>query len=142
MKIKVVCVGKIKERIYNKRIYEYLKWIKKDIKIELIALKDNNKKNLDNSLKKHLNNNYLKICISQKGTQYSSKKFSKFLFDQDKDLAFFIGGPEGHSEIIEKSIKNSLSLSTFTMPHEMALLVLIEQIYRALQIKKGGSYHR
>ena len=142
MKIKVVCVGKIKERIYKERIYEYLKWINRDIKIELIALKDNNKKNLDNSLKKHLNNNYLKICVSQKGTQYSSKKFSKFLFDQDKDLKFFIGGPEGHSEIIEKSIKNSLSLSTFTMPHEMALLVLIEQIYRALQIKKGGSYHR
>ena len=142
MKIKVVCVGKIKERIYKERIYEYLKWINRDIKIELIALKDNNKKNLDNSLKKHLNNNYLKICVSQKGTQYSSKKFSKFLFDQDKDLGFFIGGPEGHSEIIEKSIKNSLSLSTFTMPHEMALLVLIEQIYRALQIKKGGSYHR
>ena len=89
-----------------------------------------------------MNNNYLKICVSQKGTQYSSKKFSKFLFDQDKDLAFFIGGPEGHSEIIEKSIKRSISLSTFTMPHEMALLVLIEQIYRALQIKKGGSYHR
>ena len=142
MKIKVVCVGKIKERIYKERIYEYLKWINRDIKIELIALKDNNKKNLDKSLKKHLNNNYLKICVSQKGTQYSSKKFSKFLFDQDKDLAFFIGGPEGHSEIIVKSIKNSLSLSTFTMPHEMALLVLIEQIYRALQIKKGGSYHR
>ena len=142
MKIKVVCVGKIKERIYKERIYEYLKWINKDIKIELIEIKDNNKKNLDYSLKKHLNNNYLKICVSQKGTQYSSKKFSKFLFDQDKDLKFFIGGPEGHSEIIEKSIKNSLSLSTFTMPHEMALLVLIEQIYRALQIKKGGSYHR
>ena len=142
MKIKVVCVGKIKERIYKERIYEYLKWISRDIKIELISLKDNNKKNLDNSLKKHLINNYFKICVSQKGTQYSSKKFSKFLFDQDKDLAFFIGGPEGHSEIIEKSIKNSISLSTFTMPHEMALLVLIEQIYRALQIKKGGSYHR
>ena len=112
MKIKVVCVGKIKERIYKERIYEYLKWISRDIKIELIALKDNNKKNLDNSLKKHLNNNYLKICVSQKGTQYSSKKFSKFLFDQDKDLAFFIGVPDGHSEIIEKSIK-TLRKATF-----------------------------
>ena len=142
MKIKVVCVGKIKEKIYRERANEYLKWIKKDINIELIVLKDTNKKNLDNNLKKHTNNNYFKICVSQKGTQYSSKKFSKFLFDQDKDVAFFIGGPEGHSEIIEKSIKNSISLSTFTMPHEMALLVLIEQIYRALQIKKGGSYHR
>ena len=51
MKIKVVCVGKIKERIYKERIYEYLKWIKKDIKIELIALKDNNKKILITVLK-------------------------------------------------------------------------------------------
>ena len=66
----------------------------------------------------------------------------KFLFDQNQDIAFFIGGPEGHSEIIKKSIKRSISLSTFTMPHEMALLVFMEQIYRAVQIKKGGIYHR
>jgi len=142
MKIKLVCIGKIKERLYKERVYEYLKWIKKDIKIEMILLKDSNKKFLSNSLKKHLNSNYSKTCVSQEGIQYSSIKFSKFLFDQNKDLAFFIGGPEGHSEIIEKSIKHSISLSTFTMPHEMALLVLVEQIYRALQIKKGGIYHR
>ena len=142
MKIKLVCIGKIKERLYKERVYEYLKWIKKDIKIEMILLKDSNKKILSNSLKKHLNSNYSKTCVSQEGIQYSSIKFSKFLFDQNKDLAFFIGGPEGHSEIIEKSIKHSISLSTFTMPHEMALLVLVEQIYRALQIKKGGIYHR
>ena len=142
MKIKLVCIGKIKERLYKERVYEYLKWIKKDIKIEMILLKDSNKKILSNSLKKHLNSNYSKTCVSQEGIQYSSIKFSKFLFDQNKDLAFFLGGPEGHSDIIEKSIKHSISLSTFTMPHEMALLVLVEQIYRALQIKKGGIYHR
>ena len=108
----------------------------------MILLKDSNKKILSNSLKKHLNSNYSKTCVSQEGIQYSSIKFSKFLFDQNKDLAFFLGGPEGHSDIIEKSIKHSISLSTFTMPHEMALLVLVEQIYRALQINKGGIYHR
>ena len=60
MKIKLVCIGKIKERLYKERVYEYLKWIKKDIKIEMILLKDSNKKILSNSLKKHLNSNYSK----------------------------------------------------------------------------------
>ena len=142
MKIKLVCVGKIKEKLYKERVNKYLKWIEKDIKIEMILLKDGNKKILNNSLKKHLYSNYSKTCISQEGVQYSSIKFSKFLFDQNQDLAFFIGGPEGHSEIIKKSIKRSISLSTFTMPHEMALLVFMEQIYRAVQIKKGSIYHR
>ena len=53
-----------------------------------------------------------------------------------------MGGPDGHSESIIKKIDFNLSLSKMTMPHEMAALVLTEQIYRAFSIKKGSKYHR
>tara|TARA_B100001250_G_C19808180_1_gene794443 strand:+ start:201 stop:629 length:429 start_codon:yes stop_codon:yes gene_type:complete len=142
MKLKIIAIGKIKEKIYQKRILEYIKWINKDIQSELIILKDRNEKNLEKNLKKYLYTGDSKICISQEGIKYSSKQFSNLLFKENEDLIFFIGGPNGFPKIVRKNVKNIVSLSNLTMPHEMALLVLSEQIFRALEIKKGSKYHR
>ena len=72
----------------------------------------------------------------------SSNAFSKFIFNNKKKLSFIIGGPDGHSSEILNEADYILSFSKMTMPHEMATLVLIEQIYRAFSIKKGSKYHR
>tara|TARA_B100000029_G_scaffold79358_1_gene70809 strand:+ start:386 stop:814 length:429 start_codon:yes stop_codon:yes gene_type:complete len=142
MKIKIVVVGKIKEKIYQQRILEYVKWVNQDIRTDIITLKEVNGKKLDLKLKPYLQSDNYRICVCENGIQYSSKQFSEFIFEKNQDLVFFIGGPDGHPEIIRKESNSILSLSNMTLPHEMALLVLTEQIFRAISIKKGAKYHR
>ena len=141
MEIKIVIVGKLKEKIYQRRVQKYLKWISKDVKIEIVYIKDINNK-IITKLDKLKKNNFFSICLSENGIQMSSNAFSKFIFNNKEKLSFIIGGPDGHSSEILKEADYILSLSKMTMPHEMATLVLVEQIYRAFSIKKGSKYHR
>ena len=141
MKIKIVIIGKLKEKIYQRQVQKYLKWISKDVKIEIVYLKDANNKILT-KIDKLKKNNFFSICLSENGIQMSSNAFSKFIFNNKEKLSFIIGGPDGHSSEILNEADYVLSFSKMTMPHEMATLVLIEQIYRALSIKKGSKYHR
>ena len=141
MEIKIVIIGKLKEKIYQRRVQKYLKWISKDVKIEIVYIKDSNNKILT-KLDKLKKNNFFSICLSENGIQMSSNTFSKFIFNNKEKLSFIIGGPDGHSSEILNEADYILSLSKMTMPHEMATLVLIEQIYRAFSIKKGSKYHR
>ena len=142
MNIKIVVIGKIKEKIYQQRILEYIKWINQDVKINLTILKEDSGKKLDQKLKPYLYSDNYTICVSEEGLHLSSKQFSKFVFETNQDLTFFIGGPNGHSEIVRRGANSILSLSKMTLPHEMALLVLTEQIFRAISIQKGSKYHR
>ena len=141
MKIKIVIIGKLKEKIYQRRVQKYLKWISKDVKIEIVYIKDSNNKILT-KLDKLKKNYFFSICLSENGIQMSSNTFSKFIFNNKEKLSFIIGGPDGHSSEILKEADYILSLSKMTMPHEMATLFFTEQIYRALSIKKGSKYHR
>jgi len=142
MKIKIVVIGNTKEKIYQSKIKEYLKWISKDIPIEIINLKKANKRKLNDKLKKYFGPNYFTICLSENGIQQNSKAFSSLIFKQNKQIIFFIGEHDGHSKIVQKSANQFLSFSKMTMPHEMSLLFLCEQIFRAISIKKGSKYHR
>ena len=141
MEIKIVIICKLKEKIYQRRVQKYIKWISKDVKIEILYIKDVNNKVLT-KMDKLKKNNFFSICLSENGIQMSSNAFSKFIFNNKEKLSFIIGGPDGHSSEILNEADYILSLSKMTMPHEMATLVLIEQIYRAFSIKKGSKYHR
>ena len=142
MEIKIVVNGKLKEKIYLRRIKKYLEWISKDAKIEIIHIKDSNKNNILTKIDRLKRINFFSICLSENGIQMSSNAFSKFIFNSKEKLSFIISGPDGHSSEILNEADYVLSFSKMTMPHEMATLVLIEQIYRALSIKKGSKYHR
>jgi len=142
VQIKIVIIGRLKEKIYDKRVQKYIKWISKDIKIEVIYIKDTNKNKILAQIEKLKKINYFSICLSEFGKQMNSNTFSKFIFNNKQKLAFVMGGPDGHPPELFNKIDYILSLSKMTMPHEMATLVLTEQIYRALSIKKGSKYHR
>ena len=142
MHIKIIYIGRIRERTYDKKIRKYLEWILKDAKLELITLKESHSDRMINQVNNLKKNNHFIICLSEQGKNFNSITFSKFLFDCGNKIAFILGNHLGlPSELIEKSDFN-LSLSKMTMPHEMANLFLIEQIYRAFSIKKGTHYHR
>ena len=142
MRIKILVVGKVKERAYNERINEFIKWINRDIPIELIFFKDNNHTRLVKKIESYLKNKDYIICLSEEGGEKSSTQFSKYIFNKTQDLIFLIGGPDGHTKGIKEKADKTISLSKMTFPHEMALLILTEQIYRAIAIKKGSKYHR
>ena len=140
MKVKILAVGKLKEKTYQNRIGEYVKWINRDIPVELIFLKDNDK--INRKLLAHINSENHTICLSEEGEKISSKEFSKLLFNKALDHTFIIGGPDGLTKYIKKKANQIISLSELTFPHEMALLILAEQLYRAVSIEKGRNYHR
>jgi len=140
MKIKILAVGKLKEKAYQNRIGEYVKWINRDIPVELIFLKDNDKVN--RKLLANINSKNHTICLSEEGEKRSSEEFSKLLFNKALDHTFIIGGPDGLPRYIKEKANQIFSLSELTFPHEMVLLILAEQIYRAISIEKGRNYHR
>ena len=141
MKIKLLSVGKIKEQAYKYKIHEYIKWIKKYYKIDFIILKDKKERDLHNSLKPYYCSSIF-CSLSEEGRKMNSYEFSNFIFQTNRNLTFLISGPNGCPKIVKSSSNHLISLSSLTFPHEMAILILIEQLYRAISINKNSKYHR
>ena len=100
---------------------------------------------------KHFKINYFKekrdkniiISLGEEGKSFSSKEFSSLLLNfNNQKITFFIGDSDGLSSQFKYNSDLLLSLSPLTFPHELARLVLIEQIYRAVSIAKNSPYHR
>ena len=85
------------------------------------------------------------FALSEEGNQYSSKQFSNLVFTKLEDggshLTILIGGVDGLSQDIRKTIP-LISLSKMTFTHQHARLLLVEQLYRASEIRKGSKYHK
>ena len=150
--IKILCVGKIKEKFFKDSVEEYLKRISKYSKIEIIEVNDvdlNNKDlNLDKekeSLLKHINDKDYIVTLEIEGKQMSSEEFSQTI---DKTLinypniTFIIGGSYGIHDDIKNKSNLKLSFSKMTFPHQLFRIILLEQIYRGFKIIKNESYHK
>ena len=142
MHIKIVLIGKIKEKAYNDKIQKYLEWLSRDSKFEIVVVKDSNSNKIKYQIDKLKKNNFFCICLSEHGKNLNSISFSKFIFNSGEKIVFFLGGPNGIPKNIIEAMDFNLSLSKMTMPHEMAALVLTEQLFRAFSIRKGSKYHR
>lgn len=138
-KIKIANVGKAKESWLENGIQDYLKRLKSTASIEFYFFKDNDR------LAAFAEDAENVIALDEKGCLLDSLSFSEFLIDRLEKggarLTFLIGGAEGLPKKIKKEIP-LLSLSPLTFPHQIARLLLIEQIYRALEIGKGSPYHK
>lgn len=150
--IKILCVGKIKEKFFKEAILEYLKRISKYSKIEIIEVSDvdlNNKElNLEkerDNLLKYINDKDYIVTLEIEGKQLTSEEFSKTI---DKTLinypniTFVIGGSYGIHDDIKNKSNLKLSFSKMTFPHQLFRIILLEQIYRAFKIIKNESYHK
>ena len=140
-KIKIVCVGKIKEKYILEGINEFLKRLDPFCKIKLIELKDEGLNEEAKKLKEQFSEKTL--ILDEKGAEFSSAEFAHLIKTLDYDLTLVIGGHNGISEELKKENKEKLfSLSKMTFTHEMARLFLIEQIYRAYMINGNRKYHK
>ena len=150
--IKIICVGKIKEKYLVSAIEEYSKRISKYTKIEIIELPDydiNNKdvvleKEKENILK-HINNKDYIITLEIEGSELNSEDFAKKIdkiFITNPNITFIIGGSYGLHNQIKNMSDFKLSFSKFTFPHQLFRVILLEQIYRVYKINNNESYHK
>lgn len=155
MKIKLLTVGKTDDKNLNQLIELYQNRLKHYVKFELEVIPDlRNAKNLSEVQQKDkegelilskLQNTDQLILLDDKGKQFTSIGFSKFLQKKMnsgiKQLVMVIGGPYGFSETIYKKANGKLSLSTMTFSHQMVRLFIVEQIYRGFTILRNEPYH-
>lgn len=159
LNIKVICVGKIKEKYLVDGINEYLKRMKTMCKIEVIEVSEH-KISLNPSEAQILQcieeegNNILRkigereciipMCIEGKNlsSEDLAEKFEEISINGISKITFVIGGSHGLSEKIKEKSDLKLSMSKMTFPHMLARLMLLEQIYRSLNINLGTKYHK
>ena len=150
--IKIVCVGKIKEKFYRDGINEYLKRLSKYTKIEIVEVEDynDNNKNIvlekekDLILKKINSKDYI-ITMEIEGNLIDSvtlaNKIDNILIN-NANITFVIGGSYGIHQDIKNISNYKLSFSKLTFPHQLFRLILLEQIYRSFKIIKNETYHK
>jgi 23S rRNA (pseudouridine1915-N3)-methyltransferase len=140
MKIKVAWIGKTKEPAIQTLTNEYLKRISRYADIAGIAQKD---EAAILSLARGKERHKL-VLLDSRGKQLSSEELAEFLEREQLNavpLVFAIGGSDGFSEEARRHAAFTLSLGKMTLPHELARVVLVEQLYRAFTILKHHPYH-
>lgn len=159
MKIKIVTVGKLKEKYLKDGIAEYSKRISRFAKLEMIELADEktpdkaseieNQKILETEgtriLSKVGERDFV-LVLAIEGKTFSSEEFSKQLEQASikgySTLTFIIGGSLGLAPSVKNRANLSVSFGRLTLPHQLMRLVLVEQIYRAFTIQQGSPYHK
>jgi 23S rRNA (pseudouridine1915-N3)-methyltransferase len=144
VKLRVAWIGKTKEPAIQSLTDEYLKRLSHYADAQGMALKD------ESALQKLCSGNARSakntlVLLDSHGKQLSSEEFAKFLGDyQDRNplpLLFAVGAANGFSDEIRQEANLLLSLGKMTVAHELARVVLLEQLYRAFTILKGHPYH-
>ncbi len=154
--INLICVGTIKEKFYTDAVKEYQKRLSNFCKFNIIELKEVNfskvgdaeiekiktleGKSITANLKKN------NILLSLKGKELTSEELAGFIdkkqLDGISELTFIIGGSYGVSDEVESLVKEKLSFSKLTFPHQLMRVIFTEQIYRAFTILNNKGYHK
>lgn len=160
IKIKIICVGNLKEKSLFDLQTEYSKRLNKYCNLEIISLKDEklpanlNNGNISMIKEKEaglilnklqdLKNSYI-FSLDETGHEYSSvelaTKIDKLPSFGNSNLIFIIGGSLGLSEKVKKEANEIISFSKLTFPHQLIRIFLLEQLFRAFKIINGEMYH-
>jgi 23S rRNA (pseudouridine1915-N3)-methyltransferase len=145
MTIRVFAVGRPKLGFAREGVVEYARRIKRQTKFELdyirpSALTKEGQELIDRSA------GSVRIALDEHGETFTTAAFSDVIAGWQKSgvksVSFLIGGADGHSEELRSACNHVWALSRMTLQHELALVVLLEQIYRAFTILDGAPYHR
>jgi 23S rRNA (pseudouridine1915-N3)-methyltransferase len=134
-KVKVLSIGKCKEEWLGAALNEYEKRLKGKMSFEWVLVKTGGELAALCSKEPY-------IALDPKGTLLSSEEWSEKMVKLGLKLCFVIGGAIGLDPVIIKEARFVWSLSPLTFTHQMTRLILVEQLYRAIEIEKGSSYHK
>ena len=129
--LRIILVGKIKEKYASEALNEYSKRLKRYANLDIVYLKN------EDEIEKYTSGKL--FVLDEKGRQFDSVSFSKILLD--RNITFCIGPADGFTDNFLKN-KSKISLSQLTLMHQLALVVLLEQIYRGFTILNNEPYHR
>ena len=151
VKIKIAWIGKTKEPAIQALTEEYLQRISRYVEVESVALRDEaalmqiSGRGTGSKFGSKAGAKSTLILMDSRGKECSSEQFAKFLGDyQDRNplpLLFAIGGADGFCDAARAAAQQTISLGKMTLAHELARVVLLEQVYRAFTILKGHPYH-
>lgn len=157
MKIKIVCIGKLKEKYLKDGIDEYCKRISRFAKVEITELADDKipespspaqcaaiLRSEGERIKKHLEGYVVALCVEGKSMSSNAlaDKIAAIQLSGSSTITFVIGGSLGLDDEIKGLAELRLSFSEMTFPHQLMRLILTEQIYRAFKINGNESYHK
>lgn len=159
LNINIICVGKIKETYWTQAIEEYTKRLSAFCKFSIIELDEEKIKSnpRQSDIEKtitaegkriisKISKGSFTVALCIEGKQMSSEKLSKKIDETTLNgystINFIIGGSWGLSDEVKNSSQLKLSMSEMTFPHQMARVILCEQIYRAFEISANGKYHK
>ena len=159
MKIKIACVGKVKDAFYRDAVAEYVKRLSRFCTLEIKEVADEKapetlspaeeaqvmEREGERLLSKILPGEFV-ICLTIDGKRFSSEAFAKTLqdtFDRSVScITFVIGGSLGLTPAVTNRADLKLSVSDMTLPHGLCRVVLLEQVYRAFKINAREPYHK
>lgn len=146
MKFRFIWIGKTKDKNWRALEEEYCERLSHFVKFEIIELKDSGKETEGKLILEKLNQSHFVCLLDVKGRSVSSTdlagEIEKWQNRGLKEVVFVIGGAEGVASRVVERADFSLSLSFLTLTHEMARVVLVEQLYRAYTIIKGFPYQK
>jgi 23S rRNA (pseudouridine1915-N3)-methyltransferase len=155
MRLTIICVGKQKETFIQEGVEKYLRYLRPYVDIVIRELKAEKipdlkeapavrKREAERIFKTVSPGAYL-VGLDERGEEFTSHEFAAFLNSNleagVREMTFIIGGAMGLDEKVTSRSNRLLALSRWTFTHEMARLVLLEQLYRAYTIIKGKTYH-
>ena len=154
MMLHLVAVGRLKNGPIREACGDYVARVQRYLKLEVVEVREGGRR--DNraalaredegkALLKAIPGSSQLVALTRLGTAETSSKFAGRLEswrDRGLDVVFVIGGAHGLDENVLKRANHQLSLSSWTLPHELARLTLLEQLYRACTILRGEPYHK
>ena len=155
MKLRIICMGKTREHFIQEGIQKYLRYLTPYAGIEMLELKEEKIKDLKDAplvRKKESEKIFRSLpagsflaTLDERGEEFTSHEFAGFLNalmeSGVREAVFVLGGAMGLDEQVTVRANKVIAMSRWTLTHEMARLVLLEQIYRAFTIIKGKTYH-
>lgn len=159
LNINIICIGKLKEDYLRSASAEYSKRLQAFCKLNIIELnpcrlpEEPNQSQIEAALDEEAERILAKtgktdyivaLCIEGKeiSSEQLSSKMNEIALSGSGTVSFIIGGSHGLSPAVKQAAKLRLSMSPMTFPHQLARVMLLEQIYRSFMISSGGKYHK
>jgi 23S rRNA (pseudouridine1915-N3)-methyltransferase len=140
VKLSVLAVGKLKEAWVQEGCAEYAKRVRGKLPLDLVEVKD------DGELVRKIPPRYKLWALDERGKELSSEELaqtlSRAMNGGEQGIAMIIGGADGLPKELVARAHFTWSLGRLTLPHRLARLIVLEQLYRALSILRGEPYHR
>lgn len=133
MKIRLFYIGKPRSRPLNQAAAEYAKRLTRFCRFEAVEIRSEKEAAAAEP-------KALRIVLDPRGAPKTSEELARVIEGAGRDIALFIGGADGWSDGFRESADELLSLSAMTLPHELARVVLVEQLYRSFTILRGHPY--